>query len=108
METGKIKPCRGRWSWAGVGGVGPGSVELGCGAGNYAVCLAGKGFDMTGIDVSPMRCGALQSRAGLTCEFPVADLTGDFEVDRRFSFAYDRELLHHIFPEKRGRYVKNV
>ena len=50
VRTGKIKPCK--------------AVDLGCGAGNYAVWLAGKGFDITGIDISrqaiPVGAGHLQ------------------------------------------------
>ncbi len=41
--------------------------------------------------------------------FVVADVLGDMkEVTRTFDFAYDWEMLHHIFPDKRERYVKNV
>jgi methylase of polypeptide subunit release factors len=40
VNSGKIKPCK--------------TIDLGCGAGNYAIYLAGKGFNVTGIDLSPM------------------------------------------------------
>ena len=36
VKSGKISPCR--------------TVDLGCGAGNYAIFLADLGFDVTGID----------------------------------------------------------
>lgn len=36
VRSGKIKPCK--------------TVDLGCGAGNQVVYLAGRGFSMTGID----------------------------------------------------------
>ena len=39
VESGQVSPCE--------------AVDLGCGAGNYAVWLASKGFDVTGVDVSP-------------------------------------------------------
>jgi hypothetical protein len=36
-------------------------------------------------------------------------LLGNVEAyDTAFDFAYDWELLHHIFPQDRGRYVANV
>lgn len=41
--------------------------------------------------------------------FLVADVLGDLdEVKESFDFAYDWELLHHIFPEKRKKYVESV
>jgi 2-polyprenyl-3-methyl-5-hydroxy-6-metoxy-1,4-benzoquinol methylase len=39
VDTGKVKPCK--------------TIGLGCGAGNNATFLASKGFDVTGIDISP-------------------------------------------------------
>ena len=39
VGTGKVRPGR--------------ALDLGCGAGNYAIYLAGQGFDVTGVDLSP-------------------------------------------------------
>ncbi len=39
----------------------------------------------------------------------VADLLGDlYEVTDTFDFVYDWEFLHHIFPEDRETYIRNV
>jgi cyclopropane fatty-acyl-phospholipid synthase-like methyltransferase len=39
----------------------------------------------------------------------VADLLGDMhEITEKFDFAYDWEVLHHIFPEDRPTYIRNV
>ena len=39
----------------------------------------------------------------------VADLFGDVhEVTGKFDFAFDWEFLHHIFPEDRETYIRNV
>lgn len=98
VETGRIKPCR--------------AVDLGCGVGNYAVWLAGQGFDVTGIDFSQhaiKHANDLATRKGVSCRFVVADLLGDLkEFHASFDLAYDWELLHHIFPEDRPRYLQNV
>jgi SAM-dependent methyltransferase len=98
VETGKIKPCR--------------AVDLGCGAGNYAVWLAGKGFEVTGIDVSEKaieHARALADRKGIACLFVAADLFGDMkEFLSAFDFAYDWEVLHHVFPDDRPKYIQNV
>jgi cyclopropane fatty-acyl-phospholipid synthase-like methyltransferase len=88
------------------------TIDLGCGAGNYAIYLAGLGFDVTGVDSSPTAikiAGEHAKKLGIRCRFIVADLLGDLhEVTDTFDFAYDWELLHHIFPEDRKTYIKNV
>jgi SAM-dependent methyltransferase len=97
VESGKVKPCK--------------TIDLGCGAGNYAIYLAGIGFDVTGIDISPSAIKIAKQNAEkkrVKCNFLVGDVLGDLEVKETFYFAYDWELLHHIFPEKRKKYVENV
>jgi SAM-dependent methyltransferase len=98
VRSGRVRPCR--------------AIDLGCGAGNYAVWLAGHGFDMTGVDSSKTAIGIAEKNArekGVRCRFIVADLLGDLhEVGGTFDFAFDWELLHHIFPEDRQTYVRNV
>ena len=98
VMSGKIRPCK--------------TVDLGCGAGNYALYLVGRGFEVTGIDSSPTAIQIAQANArkqGAVCRFIVANLLGDMhEVTDTFDFAYDWEVLHHIFPEDRETYVKNV
>jgi 2-polyprenyl-3-methyl-5-hydroxy-6-metoxy-1,4-benzoquinol methylase len=97
-NSGKVKPCN--------------AIDLGCGAGNYAIYLANLGFNMTGVDVSPTAVRIARENAkkkGIRCNFLVADVLGDLdEIEQTYDFAYDWELLHHIFPEKRRRYIENV
>jgi SAM-dependent methyltransferase len=98
VGSGKIKPCR--------------AADLGCGIGNYTVYLAGRGFDVTGIDGSPTAIKLARENAekkGVACDFIVADVLGDLSgFAGIFDFVYDWELLHHIFPEQRISYVENV
>jgi SAM-dependent methyltransferase len=98
VDSGKVKPCK--------------TIDLGCGTGNYAIYLASRGFDVTGIDISPTAIKIAKEKAkkkGIRCNFLVADVLGDLcEVKETFDFAYEWELLHHIFPEQRMMYVKNV
>lgn len=88
------------------------TIDLGCGAGNYVVYLATQGFDVTGVDISPSAIKLASENAtkkGVRCHFIVADVLGDLhEIRQTFDFAYDWELLHHIFPEQRKTYIKNV
>jgi SAM-dependent methyltransferase len=98
VTSGKVRPCR--------------TIDLGCGAGNYAIYLAGMGFDVTGVDGSLTAIAIAREsaeRKGVSCNFIVADLLGDLhEVQGKFDFGYDWELLHHIMPKDRKTYVKNV
>jgi SAM-dependent methyltransferase len=98
VDSRAVTPCR--------------AIDLGCGAGNYAVYLASRGFDVTGVDSAPTaieRAKENVRKKGVVCTFLVANVLGDLEnVTGTFDFAYDWELLHHIFPEQRERYVANV
>ena len=98
VESGKIPPCK--------------TIDFGCGTGNYAVYLAEQGFEVTGVDISPAAVKIAQENAGkrgVTCDFITADVCGDLlEVSGTFDFAYDWEVLHHIFPAQRDKYIENV
>ena len=98
VVAGDIRPCK--------------AIDLGCGTGNYAIYLASKGFRVTGVDLSPTAITLAKENAkkkGVMCDFIVANVLGDLkEVVGTFDFAYDWELLHHIFPEQRTKYVENV
>lgn len=98
VKSGKVLPCK--------------AIDLGCGAGNYAIYFASIGFDVTGVDISPTAITLAKENAksrGVRCNFLVADVLGKLdEAKETFDFAYDWELLHHIFPEERERYVRNV
>lgn len=98
VYSGKVRPCK--------------TIDLGCGAGNYAIYLTGQGFEVTGVDSSPTAVKIATENAqkrGVRCRFIVADLLGDLhEIKETFDFGYDWEFLHHIFPEDREKYVKNV
>ena len=98
VKSGKIQPCN--------------TIDLGCGTGSYAIFLATKGFRVTGIDISPSAISIARKKAdekGVDCTFLAKDIVEDLEdLNESFDFAYDWELLHHIIPEKRLRYVENV
>jgi SAM-dependent methyltransferase len=98
IDGGKVKPCK--------------TIDFGCDTGNYAIYLASQDFAVTGIDISPTAIKTAKENAKkkkVKCAFLVADVLGDlFEVKEKFDFAYDWELLHHIFPEQRLLYVENV
>lgn len=98
VKTEKVKPCK--------------AIELGCGTGNYIIYLSSKGFDATGVDISESAIETAKKSAlkkGVNCKFITADVIGDMaEVQDTYGFAYDWELLHHIFPPDREKYINNV
>jgi len=97
-ESGSVKPCK--------------AIDLGCGAGNYAIYLARTGFDVTGVDISNSAitlAKANAARQGVDANFIVANVVEDkFVFKNNFDFAYDWGMLHHIYPEFRQNYIKNV
>ena len=98
VQSGRVVPCR--------------AVDLGCGAGNYAVWLALEGFEVTGIDLSAAAIARAQELARsrrAPCRFAVADLLEPPEAfDGCFDFAFDWLVLHHVFPADRPRYVASI
>ena len=100
VESGWVRPCD--------------AVDLGCGAGNYAVWLAETGFSMTGLDLSTVALSMAQQLAekrAVSCRFLQVDLTqplANADLVAGFDFAYDWEVLHHVFPEQREVFVANV
>jgi SAM-dependent methyltransferase len=87
-------------------------IELGCGVGNYLRYFAKIGFNTTGVDISNKAIDIariLAQKADAKCEFIEADVLGNLSVIKsKYDFAYDWELLHHIFPEDRNKYIENV
>jgi SAM-dependent methyltransferase len=98
VESGYIQPCK--------------TIDMGCGAGNYAVYLASVGFDVTGVDISPSAIALAEANAkqkGVKCRFVAADVLDRLAaISETFEFAYDWSLLHHIFPNDRKLYVETV
>ena len=78
-ESGQIQPCE--------------TIDLGCGAGNYAIYLASVGFDVTGVDISPSAIALADANAkknSITCRFVAADILGGLpEITESFDLAYD-------------------
>ena len=99
VRSGKVKPCK--------------AIDLGCGAGNYAIWLAGEGFTVTGIDISPTAVKFAKENAdkkNVKCDFLTADMACDLSnvLKTKFDFAFEWEVLHHVYPEGRKRYIENV
>jgi 2-polyprenyl-3-methyl-5-hydroxy-6-metoxy-1,4-benzoquinol methylase len=65
------------WALAALEPVGKRVLELGCGAGNIARSLVERGFDVTGIDISPTAIAWATERAIPGTRFMVGDLVAE-------------------------------
>jgi SAM-dependent methyltransferase len=87
-------------------------IDLGCGAGYYSVYLASQGFQVLGVDASPSAIDHARSLAAvrmMDCRFLVVDILKDLPgIEATFDFALEWEVMHHIFPWDRPRYVEAV
>ena len=81
-------------------GIPPGTaLELGCGTGADAICLAKRGFDVTAVDLSPMAIERARSRAeqqGALLRFVLADVLKFAPTAGQFDFVYDAGFYHFI------------
>ncbi len=84
-------------------------LDVGCGAGNNAIYLAGRGFDVTGVDVSAKAIRIAKQRAS-EAEVDVTFMTLDAlkigTLAKSFDTVIDFGLFHNIVGDKRKRYVR--
>ena len=80
------------------------ALEVGCGTGTNTLWLAARGFNVLGVDVSPLaidRARAKLGRAAGTCRFEVRDFLKD-PPQGVFDFVFDRGCFH-VFDARRAR-----
>ncbi len=86
---------------------GPGrALDVGCGTGDNAIALAGRGFEVTAIDVAERALALAREKAaaaGVAVAFRRADVTGLEETDGTFDLIVDRGLLMSLFGERARR-----
>jgi SAM-dependent methyltransferase len=85
LDEEKIMPCR--------------AVELGCGTGTNSVYLASRGFDITGMDCSPVALEQARKKAaaaGSDAKFLEADLCRVNLQLEPFEFIFDRGCYHSV------------
>lgn len=88
------------------------TLEIGAGTGTNSIWLAERGFDVLGIDVSPLAVEKAQAKlAGraLSCRFASLDFLAALPSDGPFQFVFDRGCFH-IFdePGERQRFAAQV
>ena len=88
---------------------GPTVLDVGCGAGNNAIYLASRGFDVTGVDVSAKAISIAKQKAS-EAEVDVTFITLDAlkigTLAKRFDTIIDFGLFHNLKGDNRERYVR--
>jgi SAM-dependent methyltransferase len=88
------------------GGVSPApTLEIGAGTGTNAIWLAERGFDVVGVDVSPLaveRAHAKMEGRALRCRFAALDFLTVPPPGGPFQFVFDRGCFH-VFDETDDR-----
>jgi SAM-dependent methyltransferase len=78
------------------------TLEVGCGTGTNALFLAEHGFEVLGVDISPLAIDKAREKAGGRCRFEVVDFLAAAPPGGPFQFVFDRGCLH-VFDEERDR-----
>lgn len=91
----------------------PGSaLEIGAGTGTNAIWMAERGFDVFGVDVSPLAVERAQTKMegrALQCRFAVLDILAAPPSGGPFQFVFDRGCFH-VFdePGERQQFAEHV
>lgn len=92
-----VRPCR--------------AIELGCGMGSSAVWLAGQGFEVTAVDLSPLAIHRAKLRAQsarVSVNFQVADVTDLGTLSKCFDFFFDCGCYHAVRLTDGAGYLRIV
>ncbi|HTY16011.1 MAG TPA: class I SAM-dependent methyltransferase [Methanoregulaceae archaeon] len=86
-------------------------LDIGCGTGEHALFFAGEGFDVWGIDTSPLAIGMAKEKAaerGLQVRFLVMNALEIAKIGRKFDTATDSGFFHTLSDKDRVIFVNNL
>jgi SAM-dependent methyltransferase len=85
------------------------TLEIGCGTGTNAIYLAQHGFEVVGIDISPLAVERARARAHGRCRFETVDFQSEAPPGGPFSFVFDRGCFHTFDDDReRARFARRV
>lgn len=87
------------------------AIDLGCGRGDVAAWLAGRGFPSIGVDIAPSAIDLARRTHGETSgllEFLASDVCANPLPDRSFGVLVDRGCFHQLDARDRGAYARNL
>jgi len=86
-------------------------LDIGCGSGDNALFFAQEGFEVWGIDSSPIAIQKAQEKGaqrGLTAHFHVMNALELTRLNRTFDTATDSGLFHTLSDDDRPLFAKNL
>lgn len=87
------------------------ALDVGCGRGDVAAWLAGRGFPTVGVDIAPSAIVLARETHGEDpgqLEFLTIDVCNDPLPDRRFGVIIDRGCFHQLDTRDREAFARNV
>jgi methyl halide transferase len=85
------------------------ALEVGCGTGTNAIYLAQHGFEVLGVDISPLAVESARAKARAHCRFETVDFLHETPPGGPFEFVFDRGCFHTFDEdEDRARFARNV
>jgi len=88
---------------------GPAVLDVGCGDGNNAIHLAGRGFNVTGVDFSAKAISIAKQKAreeNVDVTFITLDALKIGSLAKKFDTVIDFGLFHNLSGNKREQYVR--
>lgn len=85
------------------------TLEVGCGTGTNALYLAQHGFDVIGVDISPLAVERARAKTQGRARFETCDFLAAAPPGGPFELVFDRGCFH-VFDEseERARFAANV
>jgi cyclopropane fatty-acyl-phospholipid synthase-like methyltransferase len=86
-------------------------LDIGCGTGEHALFFAGEGYEVWGIDSTPLPIQKAREKAekrGLQVQFLVLNALDLSRLNRKFDTATDSGLFHTLSDEDRPVFVDNL
>ena len=85
------------------------TLEVGCGTGTNAIYLAQHGFEVVGVDISPLAVEKARTKARGRCRFEAVDFLNEAPPGGPFRFVFDRGCFHTFDEdEERARFAQQV